>query len=202
MSISSIGTGKIPNEVNAVIEIPSRSSIKYEVCKDSGVVMVDRVMRSAVYYPANYGFVPGTLAADGDPVDILVLNDYAFQAGSVVKVRLIGVLLMEDEGGEDEKLLSVAIDKIDPDYTDVKSYEDLPQSMLDRIKNFFGTYKLLEPEKWVKVGDFKDAKEAQRLLEAAMQRCEDDEKCRIRKERTTLVGAITRLNPEGMVGHD
>ena len=96
-----------------------------------------------------------------------MLNEYPLQAGSVVKVRLIGVLLMEDEGGKDEKLLSVAIDKIDPTYEDVKSYKDLPQLTLDRIKNFFETYKALEPKKWVKVTDFKDAQEAQKLLEKA-----------------------------------
>lgn len=168
MDISKINAGKIPNEINAVIEIPFGSSVKYEIDKDSGAVVVDRIMRSAVYYPANYGFVPNTLADDDDPMDILVLNEYPLQAGSVIRVRLIGVLLMEDEGGMDEKLLSVAIDKIDPTYTKIQSYKDLPQLTLDRIKNFFETYKILEPEKWVKVTDFKDAKEAQRILEQAV----------------------------------
>ncbi|RDU70705.1 inorganic diphosphatase [Helicobacter aurati] len=167
MNISKIDLGKIPDAVNAVIEIPYASDIKYEIDKESGAVVVDRVLYSAVYYPANYGFVPNTLADDNDPIDILVLNEYPLQAGSVIKVRLIGVLLMEDEGGKDEKLLSVAIDKIDPTYEDVKSYKDLPQLTLDRIKNFFETYKALEPKKWVKVTDFKDAKEAQKLLEKA-----------------------------------
>ncbi len=168
MDISKINIGKIPNEINAIIEIPFGSDIKYEVDKESGCVVVDRIMRSSVYYPANYGFVPHTLADDDDPVDILVLNEYPLQAGCVIKVRLIGVLLMEDEGGKDEKLLSVAIDKIDPTYTDIKSYKDLPQLTLDRIKNFFETYKILEPEKWVKVTDYKDIEEAQKLLEKAI----------------------------------
>ncbi|RDU67045.1 inorganic diphosphatase [Helicobacter didelphidarum] len=168
MNISKIGIGKIPNEINAVIEIPFGSDIKYEIDKDSGAVVVDRIMRSAVYYPANYGFVPDTLADDDDPMDILVLNEYPLQAGCVIKCRLIGVLIMEDEGGMDEKLLAVALDKIDPTYKDVKSYKDLPQLTLDRIKNFFETYKMLEPEKWVKVTDFKDAHEAQKILENAV----------------------------------
>ncbi|STQ86953.1 inorganic diphosphatase [Helicobacter muridarum] len=169
MDISKISLGSIPDSINVVIEIPFGSDIKYEIDKDSGAVVVDRIMRSAVYYPANYGFVPHTLADDDDPMDILVLNEYPLQAGSVIKARLIGVLLMEDEGGMDEKLLAVAIDKIDPTYKDVKSYKDLPQITLDRIKNFFETYKMLEPEKWVKVTDFKGVKEAQNILEKAVK---------------------------------
>lgn len=168
MDFAKISIGKVPNEINAVIEIPFGSVIKYEIDKDSGAVVVDRVMRSAVYYPANYGFVPHTLADDGDPMDILVLNEYALQAGSIIKCRLIGVLLMEDESGNDEKLLAVATDKIDPTYKKVQSYKDLEQITLDRIKNFFETYKMLEPEKWVKVQDFKGVAEAQKILEEAI----------------------------------
>ncbi|MWV61370.1 inorganic diphosphatase [Helicobacter saguini] len=170
MNIEKISIGKIPNELNAVIEIPFGSNIKYEVDKESGAVVVDRIMRSAVYYPANYGFIPHTLALDDDPIDILVLNEYPLQAGSVIKCRLIGVLLMEDEGGKDEKLLAVALDKIDPTYKDVKTYKDLPQIVLDRIKNFFETYKMLEPEKWVKVTDFQGIQEAEHLLNEAIKR--------------------------------
>lgn len=168
MDITKIGYGKIPDEINVVIEIPFGSSIKYEIDKDLGVVVVDRIMRSAVYYPANYGFVPNTLADDDDPMDILVLNEYPLQAGSVIKCRLIGVLIMEDEGGMDEKLLAVAIDKIDPTYEDVKNYTDLPEITLDRIKNFFETYKMLEPNKWVKVKDFRDAGVAKEILQNAI----------------------------------
>lgn len=169
MDISKISLGSIPDSINAIIEIPFGSDIKYEIDKDSGTVIVDRIMYSAVYYPANYGFVPHTLADDDDPMDILVLNEYPLQAGCVIKVRLIGVLIMEDEGGMDEKLLAVAIDKIDPTYKEVKSYKDLPQLTLDRIKNFFETYKILEPKKQVNVTGFKDAKEAQKILEKAVK---------------------------------
>ena len=122
-----------------------------------------------MFYPANYGFVPNTLADDGDPADILVLNEYPLQAGSVIKCRLVGVLVMEDEAGMDEKLLAVPVSKIDPRYDNIKSYTDLPQSTLDKIKNFFETYKMLEPNKWVKVKDFKDAKEAEVLLQKAIE---------------------------------
>lgn len=107
MDLSKIKVGDIPNKINAVIEIPYGSSIKYEIDKDSGAIMVDRVMASAMFYPRNYGFIANTLADDGDPVDILVLNEYPIQAGAVIPCRLIGVLIMEDESGMDEKLLAV-----------------------------------------------------------------------------------------------
>ncbi|EOJ2434598.1 inorganic diphosphatase, partial [Campylobacter jejuni] len=112
----------------AVIEIPYGSSIKYEIDKDSGAIMVDRVMASAMFYPANYGFIANTLADDGDPVDILVLNEYPIQAGAVIPCRLIGVLIMEDESGMDEKLLAVPNSKIDARYDNIKTYTDLPQA--------------------------------------------------------------------------
>ena len=169
MDISKIGAGSNPDKVNALIEIPYGSNIKYELDKDSGTILVDRVLYSAMFYPANYGFVPNTLADDGDPIDILVLNEYPVQAGAVIKCRLIGVLIMEDEAGMDEKLLAVPISKIDPRYDDIKSWKDLPQATLNKIKNFFETYKMLEPNKWVKLKDFKDTDEAHALLEAAIK---------------------------------
>ena len=168
MDISKIQVGKSPDNISAIIEIPYGSNIKYEVDKDSGAVVVDRVMYSAMFYPANYGFVPNTLADDGDPVDILVLNEYPLQAGSVIKTRLIGVLIMEDESGMDEKLLAVPTSKIDPRYDNIKSLQDLPKITLDRIKNFFETYKILEPNKWVKVKDYRDIKEAEAILQKAV----------------------------------
>lgn len=169
MDISKIKVGSNPDKINAVIEIPYGSNIKYEIDKESGAVVVDRVMYSAMFYPANYGFVPNTLAADGDPADILVLNEYPLQAGSVIPCRLIGVLVMEDESGMDEKLLAVPVSKIDPRYENIKSLNDLPKITLDRIKNFFETYKMLEPNKWVKVKDFSDAKTAEKILDEAIK---------------------------------
>ena len=169
MNISKIKAGSNPDKINAVIEIPYGSNIKYEIDKESGAVCVDRVMYSAMFYPANYGFVPNTLADDGDPADILVLNEYPLQAGSVIPCRLIGVLIMEDESGMDEKLLAVPVTKIDPRYENIKSLSDLPKITLDRIKNFFETYKALEPGKWVKVKDFADAKTAEAILEKAIK---------------------------------
>lgn len=170
MNVSKINHGKNPDKINAVIEIPYGSNIKYEIDKESGAVCVDRVLYSAMFYPANYGFVPNTLAQDGDPADILVLNEYPVQAGSVIPCRLIGVLKMEDESGIDEKLLAVPISKIDPRYDNIKTYKDLPEITIKKIKNFFETYKMLEPNKWVKVKDFGDIKEATEILEDAIKR--------------------------------
>ncbi|HIY44265.1 MAG TPA: inorganic diphosphatase [Candidatus Helicobacter avistercoris] len=169
MNLSKIPVGENPEKINVVVEIPYGSNIKYELDKESGAVVVDRVMYSAMFYPANYGFVPNTLSDDGDPADVLVLNEYPLQAGSVIKCRLIGVLLMEDESGIDEKLLAVPVSKIDPRYDDIKSLDDLPKITLDRIKNFFETYKMLEPNKWVKVKDYKGKEEAQAILQKAIE---------------------------------
>ena len=168
MNLEKIGYGEGPQKVHALIEIPYGSNIKYELDKESGAIWVDRVMYSAMYYPANYGFVPNTLAADGDPLDIMVLTDYAVAPGSVIKSRLIGVLVMEDEKGMDEKLIAVPVSKVDPTYDDIKSIEDLPKHTLDKIKNFFETYKMLEPNKWVKVKEYKGLDEAIKILEEAI----------------------------------
>jgi len=168
MDLSKIKAGENPEKVHAIIEIPYGSNIKYEIDKKSGALFVDRVMYSAMYYPANYGFVPNTLAADGDPADIMVLNEYPLQPGSVIKCRLIGVLVMEDESGMDEKLLAVPISKVDPTYDKIKDINDLPKHTLDKIKNFFETYKILEPNKWVKVKEYKGKDEAQKILEEAI----------------------------------
>lgn len=169
MDISKIKIGEVPNKLNAVIEIPYGSNIKYEFDKESGAIMVDRVMYSAMFYPANYGFIPNTLADDGDPIDILVLNEYPIQAGAVIPCRLIGVLLMEDESGMDEKLLAVPVSKIDPRYDDIKTLNDLPKASLEKIKNFFETYKMLEPNKWVKVKEFAGIEKASEILENSIK---------------------------------
>ena len=168
MDISKIKVGNIPDKINAIIEIPYGSSVKYELDKESGAVFVDRVMASAVFYPANYGFIANTLADDGDPVDILVLNEYPIQVGAVIPCRLIGVLVMEDESGMDEKLLALPTSKVDARYEDIKSLDDVPKATLAKIKNFFETYKILEKDKWVKVQDFKDTKAAVEILEKAI----------------------------------
>lgn len=173
MNLDKIGYGT-KDYVNAVIEIPYGSNVKYEIDKDTGAIVVDRVMYSAVYYPANYGFVPNTLADDGDPVDILVLNQYPLQAGSVIRVRLIGVLIMEDENGMDEKILALPLDKIDPNYSNIQNIDDVAESTLARIKNFFETYKMLEHDKWVKIKKYEDKNKAYEILEASMKKYQDN----------------------------
>lgn len=169
MNVEKIGYGENPDKVNALIEIPYGSNMKYEIDKDSGAIIADRIMHSAMFYPANYGFVPNTLADDGDPADILILTEYPLVVGCVIKCRLIGVLIMEDESGMDEKLLAVPISKIDPAYEDVKTIEDLPKHTLAKIKNFFETYKMLEPNKWVKVKNFQGKDVAEELLTKAIE---------------------------------
>ncbi len=169
MDISKIGHGDNPDAVKAIIEVPLDSNIKYEFDKEAEGIAVDRVLYSAVHYPANYGFVANTLSDDGDPADILVLCDYPLQAGCYIKCRLVGVLMTEDESGGDEKLLAVPTEKIDPRYKDIKDLGDVPEHTLNRIKNFFETYKMLEPNKWVKVSGFKDKAAAAEILNKAIK---------------------------------
>ena len=170
MDISKIGVGENPDAVKAIIEVPLNSAIKYEINKDSGAVEVDRVLYSSMHYPANYGFVADTLSDDGDPADILVLCDYPLQAGSVITCRLVAVLMTEDESGGDEKLIAVPTVKIDPTYANINDLSDIPEHTLNRIKNFFETYKMLEPNKWVKVAGFEDKAAATAVLDKAINK--------------------------------
>ncbi len=169
MDINKIGHGDNPDNINAIIEVPLHSNIKYEMDKESGTIQVDRVLYSAMHYPANYGFVANTLSGDSNPIDILVLCDYPLQAGSYIKCRLVAVLMTEDESGEDEKLIAVPTVNIDPTYAHINDLGDVPEHTLNRIKNFFETYKMLEANKWVKVAGFKDKKVATEILDQAIK---------------------------------
>ena len=160
-----------PEEINVVIEVPLRSDpIKYEFDKDSGAIMVDRFLYTTMFYPCNYGFVPHTLAEDGDPMDVMVVGRMPIQPGAVIAVRPIGVLELEDEAGGDEKILAVPLPKISKLYDKVTSWTDIPEIDLDRIKHFFEHYKDLEPEKWVRVGAWRDADFAKRLIMESIDR--------------------------------
>lgn len=172
MDISKIAIGKNPPfDVNAVIEIPMGGPpIKYEIDKEAGVLVVDRFLHTAMYYPANYGFIPNTLSEDGDPCDILVVSQVPVAPACVLRCRPIGVLLMEDESGLDEKIIAVPADKLHPFYTKVQSCDDLPTVLIEQIKHFFEHYKDLEKEKWVKVTGFGDAKRAGELIMEAIER--------------------------------
>ncbi|PTY35864.1 inorganic pyrophosphatase [Saccharospirillum sp. MSK14-1] len=166
MSYSQIPAGKdVPNDIYVAIEIPANASpIKYEIDKDMDALMVDRFMATPMFYPANYGFVPNTLADDGDPVDVLVVTPYPVVPGSVIRARPIGVLEMTDEAGSDAKVLAVPHSKLSSLYDDVQEATDLPPLLLEQIKHFFENYKDLEKGKWVKVDGWADAAKAKEII--------------------------------------
>jgi inorganic pyrophosphatase len=175
MGLERVPSGNdLPNDFNVVIEIPMHSDpVKYEVDKESGAIFVDRFMSTAMHYPCNYGYIPHTIAGDGDPVDVLVITPFALPPGSVVRCRPLGMLSMEDEAGQDAKLLAVPVDKLTPMYRNVKTVNDLPQVFLDQISHFFEHYKDLEPGKFVKVQGWGDGDAARAEIMAGVSRYQD-----------------------------
>lgn len=172
MSLKNVPAGRdLPHDFNVVIEIPMNSApIKFEVDEASGAVFVDRFIGVAMHYPVNYGYIPQTIAGDGDPVDVLVITPLPLPTGVVIRCRAIGVLKMEDESGDNPKILAVPVDKVIPMYADWKEVADAPQFLIHQIKHFFEHYKDLEIEedKWIKVHDWADAKAAgQMILDSA-----------------------------------
>jgi inorganic pyrophosphatase len=153
MNIDRVGPGKdIPNDFNVIIEIPSHADpVKYEVDKETGAMFVDRFMSTAMHYPCNYGYIPHTLSADGDPVDVLVATPYPLVTGAVVRCRPVGVLKMTDESGDDAKVLAVPVTKLCSSFAKVSGPDDMPQMLLNQIAHFFEHYKDLEEGKWVRV---------------------------------------------------
>ena len=172
MRIDAISIGiDPPREVNVIIEVPvGGEPIKYEMDKDAGTLVVDRFLYTAMRYPGNYGFIPHTLSNDGDPCDVLVANTRAIVPGAVMSVRPVGVLLMEDEAGGDEKIIAVPSSKLTQRYDKVKSYDDLPDITLQQIQHFFEHYKDLERNKWVKVLRWGGPEEAHRLIQESIER--------------------------------
>lgn len=169
MDLSKIPAGKNPpQDINVVIEIPGGAAggapVKYELDKDSGAVFVDRIVNTSMFYPCNYGFVPNTLADDGDPADVLVRTDVALPPGSVIRCRPVGMLRMEDDGGQDEKVVAVPVAKIDPFQAHITELEDIPEIERRRIQHFFEQYKALEAGKWVKVQGWADRAEAEAFI--------------------------------------
>ena len=166
MDMLKIPTGENPPfDVNAIIEVPlGGEPIKYELDKESGAMFVDRLLYTSMRYPCNYGFLPHTLSEDGDPTDILVVGQRALLPGSVIRCRPVGVLLMEDEAGIDEKIVAVPHTKLTPYYDKIKTYKDLPEVLQDRIPHFFNHYKDLEKDKWVKVLGWGTAEKAGELI--------------------------------------
>ena len=162
MSLNKVPSGKnLPDDFNVIIEIPMHGEpVKYEVDKESGAIFVDRFMNTAMHYPCNYGYIPHTLCGDGDPVDVLVVTPVPLQTGVVVRCRPLGVLKMEDEGGQDAKLIAVPVDKLSTLYRHMKNHTDLPEITLKQISHFFEHYKDLEPNKWVKIDGWYGIEEA------------------------------------------
>ena len=171
MRIDAISIGiDPPRTVNVIIEVPvGGEPIKYEMDKDAGTLVVDRFLYTAMRYPGNYGFIPHTLSGDGDPCDVLVANTRAIVPGAVMSVRPVGVLLMEDEAGGDEKIIAVPSSKLTQRYDKVKTYSDLPEITLQQIQHFFEHYKDLEPGKCVKTEGWANAAEAESLIQKAIE---------------------------------
>ena len=179
MALNNVPSGKsLPNDFNVIIEIPAHADpVKYEVDKESGAIFVDRFMGTAMHYPCNYGYIPHTIAGDGDPVDVLVVTQFALPPGVVVRCRPVGMLAMTDEAGADAKVLAVPVDKLTPMYRNVESPRDLPQITLDQISHFFAHYKDLEPGKFVKINGWFGQEEAKKeIMEGVARFQESSEK--------------------------
>jgi len=172
LNLEAISVGNdAPNDINVIIEVPvGGEPIKYEMDKASGALFVDRFLYTSMRYPGNYGFVPHTLSDDGDPIDVLVANTRVITAGAVVNCRPIGVLMMRDEAGGDEKIIAVPSTALTRRYENVEDVSDLPQITLDQIAHFFEHYKDLEGEKWVEVDGWGNAADARRLIGESIQR--------------------------------
>jgi inorganic pyrophosphatase len=172
MRIDAIAIGENPpDDVNVIIEVPlGGQPIKYELDKDAGVLVVDRFLYTPMSYPGNYGFVPHTLSEDGDPIDVLVINTRELVPSCVINVRPVGVLIMEDNAGQDEKVIAVPSHALTQRYDDVLTHTDLPDITLEQIEHFFEHYKDLEPGKWVKIGDWHGTEMAKRLISEAIER--------------------------------
>jgi inorganic pyrophosphatase len=172
MRLDAISPGNAPpDDINVVIEVPvGGEPIKYEMDKASGALIVDRFLYTPMRYPGNYGFVPHTLGSDGDPIDVLVCNTRAIVPGAVINCRPVGVLVMSDDGGGDEKIIAVPSSKLTKRYDTVTTYTDLPKISIEQIEHFFAHYKDLEPGKWVRIDHWGHADEAKLLIVDALRR--------------------------------
>lgn len=172
MNLDKLSVGNdVPNEFNVVIEIPAHSApIKYEMDKDAGALFVDRFVGTGMSYPMNYGFIPHTLSEDGDPADVLVVTPFPVAHGVIVKCRPLGILLMEDESGIDAKILAAPTKKSCPMYSNIDSYDQLPELLINQVKFFFEHYKGLEKGKWVKITGWKGVDDAKAEILASIKR--------------------------------
>ena len=163
-----------PDQCTVIIEIPKGSNIKYEYDMESGFIIVDRKLFTAMYYPCNYGFIPNTLEKDGDPVDVLVLGETPFAPLSLIKVIPIGVLQTEDEEGHDSKIVAIPTSKIDHSFSAVSDIGDVPQHLKDQIKHFFEHYKELEKGKFVKISGWEGKESAVKKISDAINSYKND----------------------------
>jgi inorganic pyrophosphatase len=172
MRLDAISTGpNPPREVNVVVEVPvGGEPIKYEMDKAAGTLVVDRFLYTSMRYPGNYGFIPHTLSLDGDPCDVLIANQRGIVPGAVISVRPVGVLMMQDEAGGDEKIVAVPIPKLTRRYENIRNYTDLPEITIQQIEHFFTHYKDLETEKWVKLKGWGDVAAAEKMIVEAIER--------------------------------
>jgi inorganic pyrophosphatase len=175
MRIDAIPIGRNPpHDVNVVIEVPiGGEPIKYEMDKAAGTLVVDRFLYTAMRYPGNYGFIPHTLSGDGDPCDVLIANTRAIVPGAILSVRPVGVLLMEDNAGQDEKIVAVPSRHTTARYNRIENYKDLPDITIKQIEHFFAHYKDLEEGKWVKIKRWGDAAEAMRIIAEGIERARE-----------------------------
>ena len=166
MNIDKIPVGNnVPFDINVIIEIPAHSlPVKYEFDKESGAIFVDRFIATSMHYPANYGFIPHTLANDGDPLDCLVITKHPLIHGCVINVKPIGIIIMEDEKGLDEKVIAVPTSKLDKHYENINTIDDLPIHFVQEVIHFFERYKDLEKGKWVKIIDTKSSQAAMDII--------------------------------------
>lgn len=176
MDIYKIKIGEdVPQNVNVIIENPMGGEpVKYEMCKESGAMIVDRFLHTSMVYPGNYGFIPHTLSGDGDPVDVLVVNRTPVMPGAVIASRPVGVLVMEDESGMDEKIIAVPINRLHPYHADVQDYTDLRPIFREKVEHFFTHYKDLEKGKWSKTVRWGDAEEAGKLILEGIARAQKE----------------------------
>lgn len=172
MRLDAISIGNHPpDDVNVIIEVPvGGQPIKYEMDKDAGTLVVDRFLHTSMSYPGNYGFVPHTLSDDGDPIDVLIPSTRQLIPGCVINARPIGVLIMEDNAGEDEKILAVPAHALTKRYDHVKDYSDLPPITVQQVEHFFEHYKDLEPGKWVRLGGWQGVDKAKQMISDAIER--------------------------------
>ncbi|MEM1035259.1 MAG: inorganic diphosphatase [Pseudomonadota bacterium] len=172
MDMMKIATGtNPPDDINVIVEVPlGGDAIKYEFDKDSGAMFVDRFLYTEMRYPANYGFVPHTLSLDGDPIDVMVVGNRPLVPGSVVRARPVGVLLMTDDKGPDEKVLAVPHPQLTSYYDKIASYHDLPTLLIEKITHFFTHYKDLEQGKWSNVEGWAGVEKARDLITEAVTR--------------------------------